>query len=82
MIKTRFIPNFHERSKSFKIWDKYLYCYYKYDDLNFENDVDCQNYIDNITDTYTTFYERKNGDTFVSEKQYKDLKNFKGLYKK
>ena len=75
MIKQRFEANFHERTGTFKVWDCYGYYYYKYDTLNFETENECKDYIDNITETYTTFYERKNGDTFMSEKHYKDLKN-------
>lgn len=82
MIKQRFKALFHELTKTFKVWDCYLYCFYKYDTLNFETENECKDYINNITDTYTNFYERKNGDTFISEKHYKDLKAFKGLYKK
>ena len=82
MTQQRFKPMFHERIGTFKVWDNYLNCYYKYETLNFQNENECKDYINNITDTYTVFYERKNGDTFISENYYNNLKAVKRLHKK
>lgn len=68
MILQRFTAVYHEKTNMFKVFDNFLFCYHDYYTLGFDTKLECDNYINNMVDICKTYYEAKNKETYLIQK--------------